>query len=238
MGRDIDFDARSYVRADGIAVIRLPRFYPLDPPAYDPNDPSSFQVVIDHMMDQVLAAFETVKDAPMLIWDARSNFGGITTVGLAIAGGMPSSQPLSLSYCQSRLPNTSPPAFSATKYAEYEVVPGGPFAFAGKVAILIDELDYSAADYFPLAVQSATDALVVGTPTAGAYGGSGPLETLAASPTTYFTIDASKCVLASTDEPLEGTSVEPDLLVEYEPEDLANGVDTVMEAAAEALKAM
>lgn len=238
LGRDIAFDAQSYVRPDGIAVIRLPRFFPLEPPDYDPNDPASVQALIDYMMDQVVAAFEPVKDAPMLIWDARSNFGGITPVGLAIAGGMPSAQPVSLSYCQYRLPDTSPPAFSGYKYAEYEVETGGPFAYAGKVAVLIDELDYSAADYFPLAVQLATDALLVGTPTAGAYGGSGQFESLSASPAAYFTIDVNKCSLAATDEPLEGSSVQPDMLVEYEPEDLANGVDTVMEAAAEALKSM
>lgn len=238
LGRDIEFDADSYVRPDGIAVIRLPRFYPLDPPSYDPNDPDSLQVLIDDMTQKVLAAFEPVKGQPMLIWDARSNYGGITPVGLAIVGGMPGVKAMSLSYCQARIPNSSPPGFYAFPYAEYAIEPGGPFAYGGKVAVLIDELDYSAADYFPLAVAAATDVLLVGTPTAGAYGGSGPLETLVGSPSVSFTVDSNRCSDATTDEPLEGRSVQPDRLVEYDPQDLADGVDTVMEAAVKALTEM
>jgi C-terminal processing protease CtpA/Prc len=238
LGRDIGFDAESYVRPDGIAVIRLPRFFPLDPPAYDPNDPDSLQALIDDMTQKVLTAFESVKDQPMLIWDARSNYGGITPVGLAIVGGMPGAKATSLSYCQARIANSSPPSYHAFRYAVYAIEPGGPFAYGGKVAVLIDELDYSAADYFPLAVAAATDALLVGTPTAGAYGGSGPMETLPGAPSVYFTIDGNRCSDASTDEPLEGRSVQPHRFVEYDPQDLADGVDTVMEAAVKGLTEM
>jgi hypothetical protein len=47
----------------------------------------------------------------------------------------------------------------------------------------------------------------------------------------FFNYDVNRCVDADTNEPLEGTAVEPDLPLEYDPEDLAAGVDTLLEAA-------
>jgi C-terminal processing protease CtpA/Prc len=171
-----------------------------------------------------------------MVWDARSNGGGITLVGLAIVAGMPGAQAMGISYCQSRIPGSNPPAFSSQSYAHYQVTPGGPFAYTGKVAVLIDGLDYSAADYFPYAVSQATSALLVGTPTAGAYGASSVEIEFAGPPWLGASLDLNRCVDA-TGAPLEGRAVEPHLQVEYDPADLAAGVDTVLEAAVAALLA-
>jgi len=235
LGRDIEFNASSYLRPDGVAVVRVPRFFPLN--GVVPTDPNELNAWIAAFQQEIVDAFDQVKAAPALIWDMRSNFGGISLVGLAIAGGMPTAQATQLTYCEARIPNSDPPAFDNFKYAEYEVVPGGPFAYSGDVAVLIDELDYSAADYFPLAVATATQSLLVGTPTAGAYGGgSGATELVGSNPATFVSIDVNRC--SDVDgAPLEGRSVMPDLTVEYDPDDLAAGVDTVMEAAAAALLA-
>jgi C-terminal processing protease CtpA/Prc len=236
LGRNIQFDADSYVRSDGVAVVRIPRFYPLNGTLPPNPTQAELDAFIAAFQAEVQLAFDAVKDAPQLIWDARSNFGGITLVGLAIAGGMPTSTAMDLSYCEARVPFSDPPALYQGTYAQYSVAPGGPFAYSGDVAVLIDDHDYSAADYFPLAVARATQSILVGTPTAGAYGGSGELRELGGTPEMFFTADPNRCSDADG-EPLEGLSVEPDLYVEYAPEDLAAGVDTVMEAAAAALLA-
>ena len=233
-GKDIGFDALAH-RVGDVGIVRLPRFFPMNPPPYDPNDPSSYDAVIAHMRQQVLDAFDTVKDAPMLIWDVRGNYGGVTQVALDIVAGMPSARETFLSYCEARQEETQPPSFGPFTYAQYSVTPGGPFTYEGKVAVLIDELAYSATDYFALAVQRATDVLIVGAPTAGAYGGSGPEEALAAEPAATFTIDVNRCVDGTTLLPLEGRSIEPDVRVEYEPDDLQLDRDSVLEAAMAAL---
>lgn len=234
LGRDIAFNAQSYVRPDGVAVIRLPRFFPIDMSFPQNPTPEEIQALIDHMQQAVLTAFEQVSDAPAIVWDARSNGGGITPVGLAIVSGMPGAQAMEISYCQYRLPDTNPPAFSTQTYAHYQVTPGGPFAYTGNVAVLIDGLDYSAADYFPYAVSRATDVLLVGTPTAGAYGASSINIEFAGPPWLGVSLDANRCV-DEQGQPLEGRAVEPGLEVEYDPADLANGIDTVLEAAVSAL---
>ncbi len=64
------------------------------------------------------------------------------------------------------------------------------------------------------------------------------MEALPGDPAVYFSIDANRCARADAHAPLEGRSVQPDIVVEYDPQDLANGVDTVMERAAEELLGM
>ena len=144
------------------------RFYPRNPVSQ-----TDVNALIQQMMDAVRTEFDTVKSAPAIVWDARANYGGITPVGLAITDGMPSARATQLSYCTARIGGTDPPEFDTQRYAEYQITPGGVFAYTGKVAVIIDGLDYSAADYFALAIRSATDTKLVGSPTAGAYGGSG-----------------------------------------------------------------
>lgn len=237
LGRTIDFNAQAYVRPDGVAVVRLPRFYPLD--YVLPSNPTTADIdaLIQTMQRAVLDAFDPVKNAPAIIWDARSNYGGVTPVGLAIVGGMPSAQSMPVSSCRSRIEGTDPPQFSSFTYAEYAVEAGGPFTYSGGVAILIDGLDYSAADYFPFAARAAAPStLLVGTSTAGAYGGQGPQISVDGPPLLSATIDPNRCE-DTFGVPLEGLAIAPDLEVEYEPADLAAGIDTVMEAAASALLA-
>ena len=121
LGRAIDFDAKAELRPDGIAVIRLPRFYPIEggPP---PQTEAELEVFIAAFQAKVQAVFDQVKDAPGLIWDVRSNYGGITRVGLAIVAGMAGAKAGPLSSCRGRIPKSQPPKFYAQKYAEYEVV--------------------------------------------------------------------------------------------------------------------
>jgi hypothetical protein len=226
LGRNIAFDAQSEVRTDGVAVIRLPRFFPRNPVSQ-----TDVNALIQQMMDAVRTEFDKVKSAPAIVWDARANYGGITPVGLAITGGMPGARATQLSWCTARIGGTDPPEFDTQRYAEYQITPGGVFTYAGKVAVIIDGLDYSAADYFALAIKSATDVKLVGSATAGAYGGSGQLFPLDGStPAVSVSLDINRCV-DTTGTPLEGRAVEPHVPVEYDPADLAAGRDTVLEAA-------
>ena len=225
--------AEGSVRPDGVAVIRLPSFWPWDKQA--PTTEPEFTAFVDAYRAEVVKVFQTVKTAKAIVWDARGNTGGITPVGLAIVSGFPSARATAISYCRTRTPGSSPPSWEAERYAEYSVTPGGPFAFAGKVAVLTDGLAYSAGDYFPLAVNKASDAVLVGSPSAGAYGGGRAPISLAGPPALEANYDPTACFDAATNKPLEGNPPPPTLAAEYAPADLAAGKDTVLERAVSAL---
>jgi C-terminal processing protease CtpA/Prc len=229
MGKDTAFDARAELRPDGVAVIRLPRFFPIEGQPDDPPDQLMMQ-----MEQAVQTAFDSVKDAPGLVWDLRANVGGITQVALDIVAGMPGARAVpTLAHCQSRIPFQQPVAFYPESAVEYAVTPGGSFAYAGKVAVLVDGLAISAADYFARAVKLATDVPVVGSPPAGAYGGGDAEFSASDDPSLTGVADPARCDDGSgvPGVPLEGQATVPDLTVEPTPADLAAGVDTQLEAA-------
>ncbi len=235
LGRDTRFVAKSEVLPDGTAVVRLPSFVPFDVPFPTSGTQEDFDAYRTAFQARIQAEFDKVKNAPRLIWDLRSNGGGLTQVGLAIASGMPGAKAGPLTHCVARIAKSDPPRFDTNPYAEYALTPGGDFAYSGKVAVLIDGFDYSAADYFPYVVKNATSALLVGSPTAGAFGASSGNFEIAQSPAVTVTYDVNKCTTMDG-TPLEGKSVEPHVFVEYDPSSLAEGRDAVLEKAVEALK--
>lgn len=231
--RPTEFYAKATVRADGVAVIQVPSFVPFDKAM--PTDPNAFDAFIDAFEQEIVKVFETVKDAPAILWDVRGNSGGFTRVGLHIIDGFASAKATHISYCRNREDGSSPPAFWPDQYAAYDITPGGPFKYAGKVAILADGLSYSAADYFPYAAHRAANVLIVGSQTAGAFGGGAGSLTIAGPPNLTASVDAVACFDAVTDLPLEGASLPPSLAVDYDPADVAVGKDSVVEAAVIAL---
>lgn len=227
----------SEIRPDGVGVIRLPAFTDPEQPFPTSGDPADIDAYRAAFETKIQAAFDDVKSAPAIVWDIRGNGGGLTMVGLAIASGFPGARGDAISYCQQRTPKTDPPTFDPARYADYALTPGGRFAYAGKVAVLIDGQDYSAADYFPLAAKSRTSALLVGSPTAGAFGATSDTKSFAGPPAFSVSVDQNRCVSAADDAPLEGKSTTPHIAVDYDPKDLAAGRDTILErAAAELLK--
>lgn len=233
--RDTRLYAEAKVRADGVAVIRLPSFLPFDKPFPAGGSQADFDAYIAAYQGELVKVFETVKSAPAIVWDARGNTGGITAVGLAIVGGFASARNTSVSYCKTRVPGSSPPSFEPSRYATYEVVKGGPFTYAGKVAVLTDGLAYSAGDYFPYAAARASDAPVIGSSSAGAYGGgNGPID-IAGPPRLSANYDPTGCFDAASNAPLEGAPLAPKVAVEYDATDLAAGKDTVLERAVKEL---
>lgn len=228
-GRRRDVHAEASMRPDGVAVIRVPSWMPLDEPF--PQTEEGVTALRARFEESIGRVFDTVKTARAIVWDVRGNGGGLTPVGLAIVGGFPSARATALSYCKTRIPGPTV-SFDGERYAEYRVTPGGRFAFAGKVAVLTDGLNYSAADYFAFAAHRASNAIVVGGATAGAFGGGhGPIE-LPGPPALSANFDMTGCFDASNDAPLEGTSLPPTVPAGYLPADLAAGKDTVLERAA------
>jgi hypothetical protein len=231
LGRDTSVPVESYVRPDGIAVIRLPGF--TDPEQAFPTSGSEadYEAYKAKFEEKIKTAFDAVKDARAIVWDVRGNGGGLTMVGLGIASGFPGAAAGEISYCQAREPGTSPPTFGSFRYAEYALTPGGPFTYSGKVAVLIDGMNYSAADYFPLAIKAKTSAILVGSTTAGGFGATSDSRTFDGPPGFNVSVDLNRCSLATDDTPLEGRGVAPHVVVEYDAKDLAAGTDTVLERA-------
>ena len=196
--RNTRVPVESELRPDGVGVIRLPGF--TDPEQTFPTNLTE-QEIDEYRAKfeaKILAAFDKVKSAPAIVWDIRGNGGGMTLVGLEIASGFPGARADSFSYCEARKPKSDPPAFDTFRYAELSLTPGGPFAYAGKVAIVVDGLDYSAADYFPLAAKTRTDAVLVGKPSAGAFGSTSKTRAFSGPPGFDVGVDVNRC--SSVDE--------------------------------------
>jgi C-terminal processing protease CtpA/Prc len=153
----------------------------------------------------------------------------MTPIGYEIIGGMNGARAVTTHTCAYREPFSEPPRFG--QGFSLSITPGGPFAYAGKVAVVIDGLALSAADYFAIGVRAATDVPLVGTPAAGAFGGGGGADfTISSDPETEGAGDVYRCV-DGAGLPLEGRPAQPTHLVELDPGDLAQGIDTQLEAA-------
>lgn len=235
-GRPATKAAEATVRPDGVAVIRLPSFVDPEEPFPEGGGQAEFEAYRARFEAKIATVFDTVKTARAIVWDLRGNGGGLTAIGLSIASGFPGAKDDLLSSCKARVVGSDPPAFGARRGALYRLTPGGRFAFPGKVAVLIDGQNYSAADYFPLAVRERTSGLLVGAPTAGGFGATSDTRAFAGSPAYTLSVDLNLC-LDAADVPLEGRSVEPHVRVGYEPQDLAQGRDTVLERAIRELDA-
>jgi hypothetical protein len=221
------------LRDDGVAVMRLTRFTLFEgEPGYLPVvTEADANQLIANMTAQIHDVFLSVAgDAIGMIWDVRGNIGGASRVGFAIASGMPGATATPLARCTTRIPGSIPVAYNAFG-PDYDIAPDAEFAFAGPVAILTDGQSISAADYFALAAKESTSARLFGRKTAGAYGGGGAGLIVDEERGYYVAYDPYRCNDLAGDA-LETRSVEPHVLVDYEPDDLAIGVDTVEEAAA------
>lgn len=226
LGRAQNFVAQSRVRPDGVAVIRLTRFTPLN--GFDLQQ--DIQLQIDALKQELKAEFDKVKTADAIIWDVRSNPGGASPVGFSIVEGMPGAKAVGIARCSTRVAHTDPPRYNYFG-PNYNLEPQTLFGFDGPVALLIDGRTFSAGDYFALAASLGSDALIVGTQTAGAYGGSGPSEDLPGTFGLTLGLDPFRCNDLDGN-PLEMRGTLPDVWVDYDPIDLSQGVDTLEEEAA------
>lgn len=233
-GEDRAVAAASTVRPDGVAVIRLPTFYPQDLPA----NPTQQQLddSLARLRAAILAELHKVRSAPFLVWDIRGNGGGSAQLALDIVAGMPTARTTRIARCKFRDTAAKPGHFVDNPYIDYRVTAGGDFAYAGKVAVVADGLSISAADYFLYGVETATDVPIFGSSGASAYGASNQAFEVSRAPSLIAASDSNLC-LGTSDEILEGHQVEPHQRVDLLPADLSAGLDTQLEAAARWLKA-
>lgn len=211
-------------RPDGFAVIHIAAFFVLS----NPNMPYNEQY--QKLYKDLLDTFRAHQDAKGIIWDLRGNRGGMTQLGLHIVGGMPGAKATVIARCKQRVFLSSTVRFNPQSEFYYRLQPGGDFAYKGKVAVLIDGMAGSAADYFARAVKIGTSALLVGAPPVGAYGGVGASFPIGETKDLVAFPDPWRCD-DGQDVPLETKATQPHLLIEPTPTDLAKGVDTVLEAA-------
>jgi C-terminal processing protease CtpA/Prc len=216
-GRDYTKPALGTVLADGTGVLYIP--------AFNQTTTAAFEA-------EVGPEFDKVKSAPRLVIDLRGNAGGRLQSALDLVSQLPGA--VKKSYCEffERTPDSAPPTYLSrgVRAVDPSVVPQPPrFRYAGRVAVLIDGATHSAGEHFVLATKTATSALVVGTKTAGAYGtitGDTP-RTLPGSPKMELSINRSQA-RRSDGAVLDGTSMEPDVEIGYDPASLAKGEDPML----------
>ncbi len=232
------FEAQLTMRPDGVAVIRVPHFGPSENPFPSPLTAESYYQWVSDYVDRLAEVMESIPaDAP-IIWDARSNSGGAAEVPLAIVAGMPGAVRTDVSEGYVRVEGTIPFEFQEepTPTFSFEVPEDDRLIHDAPTAVLVDSGTTSAADFFALGAKEYSDAILVGTPSTGNYGfgGVGPSILTGSVAELAHRID----FMQSRDmdgNPLEGYVITPDIVVEYDPADLANGIDTVLEAAVDAV---
>lgn len=226
------------LRDDGILVVTLRRFILFA------GEEGYIEVVTEadavRLIDTMIAQARDVV-APYadrirgIIWDARGNIGGASPVGFAIVAGMQSAVPTPIARCTTRIEETDPIAYLEAG-PDYDIVEDNRLHVDAPAALLIDGRTVSAGDYFARATALAAPGVrIFGRPSAGAYG-SALGTTLASAPELYVTYDPYRCNDVDG-APLETHPTVPDELVDLAPADLAAGVDTVVERAAEHLLA-
>jgi Peptidase family S41 len=234
-----DFEIQTTIRPDNVVVFRIPEFLSSANPLPDPLTDSAYEQWVAAYVGRIKTELDkaVAANAVGVIWDARSNTGGSQDVAIAIAAGMPGATSMKIEDCYARVPGSNPPSFATTPDNSYSLTAGGTLVYAGKVAVLIDSQTYSAGDIFAYAVHNATSAKIFGAPSSGAFGfddTDAEFMNADVAPIDYI-VNNQNCVDASG-VPLEGRSVMPDVIVNYDPKDLAMGVDTILEAAATYLK--
>lgn len=233
-----NFEAQVTMRPDGIAVIRVPHFGPNETPFPNPLTNESYYQWVSDYVDRLAEVMGTIPDDAPIIWDARSNSGGSAEVPLTIVAGMPGAVREQISEGYQRIEGTFPFEYSEEPLPtfSFEVPNDDRLNHDAPTAVLVDFRSTSAADFFAWGAKEYSDAIVVGSPGTANYGfgGLGPVELEGSvGALTYRNDPLQSRMMDGT--PLEGLEVIPDIVVEYDPADLAGDVDTVLEAAADAL---
>lgn len=233
-------------REDGVVVAVLPTLgNHADHPFPAQLTLASYRGWVADAINLINADLEQYTGITGLVWDIRGNRGGAPEYGMALMGTLGASEG-NLGNCYGRVVASDPVAFdeTASQYPfPYQIFADSPvpsIAFDGNQAVVADGIAVSAADW----LLYRADAL--GIPTFG-HGGSGaygyttgpsyvnksiaPVADVHLGISSY--IAGMKC-LDSEDNVLEGRAP-IGTVVDFTPEDLANGVDTQIEAAAAAV---
>jgi len=234
----------SHQREYGVVVVILPTLGShADHPFPQPLDTlKKYRDWNAEAIDLLNADLAQYNDIEGIVWDIRGNGGGSAEYGMGIFGSL-GDVAGGLGECHARIIASSPPEFSDdVEYPfPYQIFVDEPLPtinFEGKQAIVADGMSVSAADWMMYRAADL-EIPIFGHGGTGAYsyqtGGSyvakswDPVEDEHTGIDSY--ISGARC-LDAEGEPLEGyapVSVELD----YDPQDLADGIDTLLEAAVE-----
>jgi carboxyl-terminal processing protease len=169
---------------------------------------------------QVMGAYNQFikkhRDAKGIIVDVRGNGGGSGDIAIGMIGWLMSGEKESMGKVILRNDELN------------LIVRPRPNPFQGPVAVLIDEMSVSAAEFFASGIKDLTAARVFGTTTAGAVLGS-QIEKLPTGD--GFQFAAANFISNRTGRTLEGVGVSPHEVVEPERAALLAGKDPAREAA-------
>ncbi len=175
-------------------------------------------------IDEALAALPGVDS---LVLDIRGNGGGDPETAMAIAGRF-----LQKSGVAEYIRYRSGPGHD--EFGEpYAITasPAGPRRYEGKLVLLTDRRDFSAAESFVLDLRAAARVTVVGDTTGGASGR--PIVRELPNGWTYRL--STWVAYTPRGVPYEGIGLAPDVTVRALPGDWAKGIDRVLEAGLAAL---
>ena len=237
---------KAYQRPDGVVIVVMSTFgsHP-DHPFPSPLNVAAYTQWITESIELVTAAITAFEDVTGLVYDVRGNRGGAQEYAMALLAQLPATEG-AIGNCYARVPMSSPPTFSDE--AEYpfpydflagDVLPPPPITALGNIrqAVVTDGFSASATDWMAHYAQMH-DIPVIGRPASGSYGyrvnSSCVVKDIAPvnanTPGIYNYISGARC-LDGAGMPLEGVS-SVDVAVELNANDVANGVDTQLEAAA------
>ncbi len=176
-------------------------------------------------IDHVLAA---LTDVDALVLDVRGNGGGDPGTAMEIAGRF-----LQKSGVAEYVRYRSGPGHDdfGQPYA-IEAVPAGPHRFAGRVALLTDRRDFSAAESFVLDLRAGARLTVVGDTTGGASGR--PIVRELPNGWTYRL--STWVAYTPAGQSYETIGLPPDVAVRPLQNDWSRGMDRVLEAGIAALR--
>ncbi len=168
------------------------------------------------------AALDALLDAPGIILDLRGNGGGSTFIADRIAGRF-LDRPFT--YGRDEFRGRLPQRGWRSRF-DYRVTPRGQ-TYTGPLALLIDELNFSTAEQFIVALADSGRAKTVGRPTAGGSGN--PITfRLSGGGLARFSTAA---FYRNDGALIEGAGIAPDVYVAWTAADFRAGRDLDLEAA-------
>jgi C-terminal processing protease CtpA/Prc len=174
-------------------------------------------------LTQVDEALETVKQTPALIVDMRGYPQGTAWV---LARRL-TAQPVTTACFQHPELHGPDPAHQSALHGAQTATPAGPWRYAGRVAVLIDENALSQAEHTCLFLEAAAEVTFIGGPTVGANGNVTTVV-LPGGLSAWFTgLD----VRHADGRQLQRVGIQPHIAVAPTLEGIRRGRDEVLEAA-------